>query len=204
MRKQNPAAWHEVFGSWQSVLAILAIGGTAAWFLVTRPDAPKIKIEQQVTAFPAGGDNVLLLSEITITNVGVANLRLDRQPYRYFIQRVTPLPPSVAGELNLRNPDQTLQVAEGDIWSALASRNGEVTSDIRSEETENIYLRVVLACQPDLRIYSTVWFDRPIDEWVTWVRSFWPGFHKDAGTVSWIKQTPVDLTQACQARKERQ
>lgn len=195
-------SWAEFYGGWESVLAILGLCAAATWFLIARPDAAKVKVEQQVTAYPVGQSSALILAEITIQNVGGTELHLRGQPYSYFVQQITPLPPSVRKEMNKRHhEDGTLVVFDGDRWGSMASLTSKMNSNIRAGESEHLYLRVIVPCMPGLRVYSSFWLERPSDlaDRVSRLWSLTDG--KNAEVITWVRQVPVDLTSTCAGRK---
>ena len=174
----------------QSVLSVAAIAGAAAWYFIARPDAAKLEFEQTITPVAmADGKSALLLAEVSLGNVGAQTLHLDDVPARLFVQQITPLSKQVADEYQ---PDYQLnqerRIRTADTWRYLARLETPIDSEIEAQEVENLYYRVIVPCQPNLRIY-----------WTTWVEKPRPLLDRLLGTdtVWWIKQTYVDLTPIC-------
>jgi hypothetical protein len=174
----------------QSVLTILAAVVAASWYFVDRPHATKLKFDQSVVGVPAGPGKVMVLAEITISNVSSSSIRLQNSPFRLIVQRVTPLPPGPTQEVGSKDTTGAFLIHPADDWSELASRHDQLNTFLEVGETENLYYRVVIPCSPGLHIYFSSWFDKPhrfTDAWIA------------PDHVAWIKQSLADLSGTCPA-----
>lgn len=181
-------------------IAAIALGGY--WYFFERPDAPKVQIDQTVSAVPLKERRALVLVETSLKNVGSSVLELKDAPLSIYVQQVTPLAPEVAKEVadDVR-PGVMRGVHFADNWGSLAqtgaqdgsmSPAGRVTTRVEAGETENIYYRAVVDCSDDLRVSVSTRLDKPR----TWYES---GSDRP---MQWIKQSYLDLTTVCAKRKK--
>jgi hypothetical protein len=181
----------------QTLLAVTAALLAGVWYFFERPNDAKLKFDQAVDGFPAGNGRVLIVAEVSITNIGSTLVRLKDAPLSLYVQQVTPLPRGVEAEYQPTVPAGVArQVRAADNWALLAAagpaggRGAPVTpvnSVLEAGETENLYYRVILPCRPGLRVYVTARFHKPQS-----------GYDRLRGRkLAWIKQSLLDLTGAC-------
>lgn len=181
--------WTANLSTAQTALAIVAAVVAGFWYFVERPHAPKIRIEQDVTAAPLPGGRALVLAEVTVTNAGAQAIDLRHSLYRAYVQQVTPLPPAAAAEAGTRVPGAAaLAIHDADNWGSLARTQQPLPSFLEAGEAESLYWRVVVPCQPQLRVYFTSRIPKPAQ--------FSDRFFKAEG-LEWVKQTLLDLGPAC-------
>ena len=106
-----------------------------------------------------------------------------------YIQQVTPLTTTPYKEVGALDPTgQVLQIHPADRWSLVAVDNDRLDTFLDAGEVENLYYRVIIPCKPELRVYFTSWFQKPTP---------WPKIFFRQGTLAWIKQSFVDLSDKC-------
>ena len=191
----------------ETLLTVVAFFLAAGWYFVERPSNPKVKMEQTATGAPLGDGRVLVVVELALTNVSETAVEFKQAPLTLFVQQVTPLPHAV--DLEAQAPAGSVPglatLHPGDNWSLLAAlpdpahpaKGGApggfapIDSFLESQETENLYYRVILPCKPGLRIYLTSRFSKP------------QGMleRMQGRELSWIKQTYLDLSTQCAAKE---
>ncbi|WP_309645180.1 hypothetical protein [Phenylobacterium sp.] len=184
-------------------LTIVAILAAGFWYFFERPDSAKVDIEQSVAIQPAQPGFVLLLTEISIKNVGSTVLDFNNSPYTIEVLQITPLTKVPAKEYSDDYGRSVRRMHGADEWSLVGRYQSDekvpglkksemeiegLTSLIESNETENLYHRLILACQPDLRLAVRSQFRKP---------KTWQDNLAQRPTVYWTKQTYVDVTEAC-------
>jgi len=194
----------------QTFCAIAGIVLLVVWYFVDRPDAERLKFDQAVTVAPLRDHRVLVVSELTIANVGGHPAKLDGLPYPnglpYYVlvQRVSSLQPAPAGAPPSRPIASPAVMDDANNWpldGLLAYRiggqdlsgkwkrtAGGLDAEIAPSETENFYYRAVIACEPGLHISVSSRVQKP--------RSLWRMLARRKPLV-WIKQSFVDLTALC-------
>jgi len=181
--------WVKNLQTAQTLLTIAALAVAAVWYFIDRPHAEKLKFDQTVTGVPVDGGHVMVIAEITITNIGATSEDLTREPYSLYVQQVTPLTLTPYHEIGELDPSGSgLRIHSGDRWSLIATDVGKVNTFLDAGEVENLYYRVIIPCKPGLRVYFTSWFQKPTP---------WPPLLFRQGKIAWIKQTFLDLSDKC-------
>jgi len=199
----------------QTIFGLLGILLVASWYLVEQPDAARLKFDQTVTGAGLGDGRALVMIEVSITNVGGHADHFDTLPYKIFVQRTVPLPDALR-PMTLPAPNGAGRVWRADNWEALAYRavgasaspsypnweeckGGQVTpacdaglkTVIEPGENENLYFAAVVPCAENLHVAVSSRFPRPSRPWGELLR-------KEPQV--WIKQSFLDLTEACAAK----
>lgn len=174
-------------------LIALAVG--AAWYFVERPEAAKLKIEHASAAYPLDGQFALIVAEVSITNLGKTALRLKDQPYKVILQRISPAPPDVNESLSrARTPSGLPAIESADSWDGglLAEfPTASLSTIIEAGETENLYFRARVDCSRNARVYLQTQIEKR-------KRRLNKGDEAcDSQHICWIKQSIIDITQAC-------
>ena len=187
----------------EKVLTVFAILAAAFWYFFERPDSAKVDIVQNVSVVPVPVGYVMVLSEISIKNVGSTVLDFNDSPYSIEVLQVTPLTEGPTAEFNADYGRHVRRVRYADQWSLIARFRSDqrtpglkktemdvpgLTSLIEANETENLYHRVIAPCSPDLRLAVRSQFRKPR----TWQDAV---LRREA--VYWTKQTYVDATGVC-------
>ena len=197
--------WSKSLSSFQTLLSVTGILLAAVWYFVEQPSATKLKLDQSVAGWPVDGGRVLITVEVSMTNIGSTAQRLNQAPFDLYVQQVTPLPKVVEMEYQASvQLGRTRSVHGADNWASLAQIYGPIDpktgrmlpptidSFLEAGETENLYYRVILPCIPALRVYVTSRLSRK----ATFIDRL---YGRD---LSWIKQTPLDLSAECTERGE--
>lgn len=188
----------------------LALVLTAYWFVILRPDAPKLKISIHATPVRLAGPDLLMLFDVEVQNVGGAPVDFERtrsvgggkhslRPFQLMVQKVVPLPPNVRDELNAARRDapkkkfRVIEPTAGDNWELMAWLDTEPHASIAVGEVDNFYFRTLLKCEPDLRMYATVRIVQHDDRISRALRKLRNDEHK----FGWIKQVLVDASKEC-------
>jgi len=185
---QRAKGWPDHLGAVQAFLTVTAIFIAAAWFFIERPNSAKIRIDQAAQGYALEGERVLITMDVSLTNVGTTVLTLSDAELQMYVQQITPLRPRVEKEFDPQAPKGDQLIHAADNWSRLArlpqrGPASRINSVIESGEAENLYFRVILPCEPNLRVAVSTRLKRPKE-----------GF---ARPLLWIKQTSLDLTQQC-------
>jgi len=182
--------WVKNLNAAQTLITIIAVIVAGTWYVVEQPHAPKLKIDQTVTGAPGPPGQVMVIAEVTFTNLGATVINLRGVPMKLFVQQVSPVLPDVAAEAGKTDAKGALVIQHGDNWGALAEATDPLTTFLESGEVENLYYRVVIPCQPGLRVYFTSRFERPgmVTDVFFHVKDF-----------QFRKQTLVDLSALCKA-----
>jgi hypothetical protein len=182
--------WVKNLNAAQTLITIIAVIVAATWYVVEQPHAPKLKIDQTVTGAPGPAGQVMVIAEVSFTNLGSTVINLRGVPMKLFVQQVSPVLPNVAAEAGKTDAKGALIIERGDNWGALAEFTDPLTSFLESGEVENLYYRVIIPCQPGLRVYFTSRFERPgmVTDVFFHVKDF-----------QFRKQTLVDLSGLCAA-----
>lgn len=193
-----------------AVQTLCAIGGVilvVVWYAVDRPDAARLKFDQAVTTAPLPGHRVLVVTELTIANVGGHEAKFHDWPYYVLIQRVTPPDPAVAQALappargyprlqdaNNWGPGGVLayRMAGQDMGDWKQTAEG-FEGEIAPSETDNFYFRAAVPCAEGLHISVSSRIRKPRGPWRVLT---------GAKPLVWIKQSFVDLTDLCKAETE--
>ncbi|HLY65272.1 MAG TPA: hypothetical protein VKU60_07050 [Chloroflexota bacterium] len=200
----------------QAIFATLGIVLIAEWYLIEQPDAARLKFDQDAKGIPLSGGRALVTLEVSITNVGGHGDRFDKLPYKIFVQQVAPLAPSVEAKA-VPAPNGAGRVWRADNWETLAYRavgtdanhdypnwdacgaSGKppacedgLETEIQPNETENLYFAAIVPCMTGLHVSVSSRFARPPGVWQAL-------FHEPRQY--WIKQSFVDLTDACKSSK---
>ncbi|MDP1632394.1 MAG: hypothetical protein Q8L66_13345 [Caulobacter sp.] len=208
VRPPLTSEWRNYLSAFQSVLTVSALVFGSLWFFIERPDSARLDIQQTVTGVELGDGRVLVLVEVGLKNIGNTALNLRKREFLLWIQQVTPLPDGVERDA-AKLPNATVEsIRPADDWGVLAALDGRPAAarsvplqlDARSQldtyleagETENLYYRAILPCDPELRIYLTLQMPKPS----SWYDG--PG----GGSMWWVKQTFLDLTDKCPATQE--
>lgn len=197
----KPSPWGVHVASLESLFTVLAIVSAGAWYFIDRPTAPKIQVSQHAFGLPAGEGRVLVVVEMTLTNVGKTSIRFDEAPFDIYVQQTTPLPEHVEGEFQAVLPQgEAHRIWMADNWLGLAAIYEDPRADpkspsqpaarristtIEAAEQENFYFRVILPCEPGLRVAVSSRLDKV------------EGRQAPGEAHQWIKQTFVDLSQFC-------
>ena len=180
--------WVKGLAAAQAAVTIIAVVIAGCWYLVEQPHAEKLKIDDTVVGVRARPGKVMVLAEITFTNLGSSVIKLDKAPLKVFLQQISPMPTGVTSESGIRDKSGALVVEKGENWGTIAEGLQQITAYIESAEVENRYYRVEVPCMPDLHVYFTI---RMIRE----------ASHVDqlfgVKNYQYRKQTPVDLSQQC-------
>jgi hypothetical protein len=185
--------WVKNLNAVQTIITILAVVIAGSWYVVEQPHATKLKIDQTAAGAPGPPGQVMVVAEVTLTNLGSTVLSFRDAPLKLFVQQVSPTPPGVLPELGRRDAQGALIISEGDNWGTIAQARGKVVSFLEQGESDNYYYRVAIPCQPGLRVYFTSRLARPpmITDILFKVKDY-----------QFIKQTLVDLSDLC-AQKQK-
>jgi hypothetical protein len=193
----------------QSLCALAGIVLVAEWYFVEQPDAARLKFDQAVAGAPLADGRALVTTEVSIANVGGHASHFDHLPYKVFVQAVAPDPDNLPPDAAALEPNGAGRVWRADNWPALAYRavgkegaskaypNWDrgylgLKTTIQPNEVENLYFAAAIPCEPNLRVAVSSRFRRPRTflDTVLLKEPEW-----------WIKQTFLDLTEACKAAK---
>ena len=193
----------------QSLCALAGIVLVAEWYFVEQPDAARLKFEQAVTATPLKDGRALVAIEVSIANVGGHASHFDHLPYKVFVQAVGPDPDNLPPDAGVLEPNGAGRVWRADNWPALAYRaagqagaskaypnwdrdDAGMKTTIQPNEVENLYFAAAVPCEPQLHVAVSSRFRRPrtLIDLALLKEPEW-----------WIKQSFLDLTEACKADK---
>lgn len=202
-RVGTPNSWAAHLAALESLLTVTALLAASAWYFIERPGAPKVAFKQSATGAPAGDGRVLVAVEVSLANVGSTPVAFRRAKYKLFVQRVTPVAGSVAREALQPAGSHGAALAPADNWPSMAALYSEnpdgsrrlgatLDSFVEAGEEENLYYRVVLPCQPGLRVAVSSRFEKPPGLWSRML---------GRPPLFWIKQTFVDLSEFCPAKE---
>ncbi len=213
-----------LFHRWRSVgeglsatsafVTVLAVLLTAYWFIVLRPDAPRLRIGIQATPISLANDDLLLVFEVEVQNVGGAPVRFEQddargggadalRPFQLMVQKVTPLPTKVRDELHaarereMSNRFRVIEPAPADNWELMAWIDMQPHASIAVGEADSFYFRTLVKCEPDLRMYATVRIAQTDDR----ISQIVHKLRGDEHRFGWIKQVLVDASTACGGKK---
>lgn len=203
-------AFGEGLSATSAFVTVLAVILTAYWFVILRPDAPKLRIAIQATPVRLAGRDLLMLFDVEIQNVGGSPVDFERDqiassngdalgPFQLMIQKVTPLPASVRNELNAarkeapKNLFRVIEPKPADNWELMAWLDTHPHASIAVGEVDNLYFRTLLKCEPELRMYATIRIAQKDDGVSRILRKLRGDEHK----FGWIKQVLVDASTEC-------
>ena len=153
--------WVKNLGAAQTLITIIAVIVAGVWYVVEQPHAAKLKVDQSAVGAPGPAGQVMIVAEVSFTNVGTSVISLHGAPLKLFVQQVAPVLPDVAAEAGRTDRNGALVIEHGDNWGALAEFTDSLTSFLEAGEVENLYYRVIIPCQPGLRVYFSSRFERP-------------------------------------------
>lgn len=194
-----------------AIATLTALIVTGFWFVILRPDAPKLKLAVEATPIAVDQDNVLLLVNVELQNVGGSPINFESGgasrpehptdgPLKLYVQRVTPLPSAVRRELEdatkaaPKNELKKPYLLVADNWATMASLVTSLSTRIGVGEVENYYFRTMLPCRPGLRMAVQARVRQEPADLPTWI-SFWRP--NDVKKRVWIKQVYVDASEEC-------
>lgn len=190
------APWIRPLASLQALVTIAGIVIAGLWYFFDRPQAAKLNIDLKAEAVTLPDNRVLVLADVAVTNLGRTAVDFTRKPYEILVQQVTPLRPEVANEYTKENTRMRPRGMHGsEDWAQLARLSSEtgdagLTSFVEAGETESLYFRAILPCDPDLRVYVAARFRKPDSE-MTLIR--------EPQELYWVKQTFLDLSEKCRS-----
>jgi hypothetical protein len=197
-------------GAFQTTFTLAGLTLIGMWYVLERPDAARLKLDQSVTGVSLSAKQALVTIEVQMENVGVHAAAFENSPYSILVQKVSPLDPQVlargmtADANGFRGVEDannwTVQDAAGKFPGLIAYRIGGadsgdwktthegLTSLIQPKESDFYYFRVVVPCEPGLVVSISSRFRTipgPFDR-------LW---HKSE--LVWIKQSFLDLSSTC-------
>ena len=198
------------FAAASAIATLTALIVTGFWFVILRPDAPKLKLAVEATPIAVDRDNFLLLANVELQNVGGSPINFERGallpahpsdgPLKLYVQRMMPLPKVVRQELEAATkaaPENRLgkpYLLVADNWATMASLVTSLSTSIGVGEVENYYFRTMLPCRPGLRMAVQARVRQEPSDLPNWV-SYWRP--NDGKKRVWIKQVYVDASKEC-------
>ena len=198
------------FAAASAIATLTALIVTGFWFVILRPDAPKLKLAVEAMPIAVDRDNVLLLVNVELQNVGGSPINFEDGaslpehptdgPLKLYVQRVMPLPNAVRRELEEATkaaPENVLKkpyLLVADNWATMASLVTSLSTTIGVGEVENYYFRTMLPCRPGLRMAVQARVRQEPTNLPAWI-SFWRP--NDGKKRVWIKQVYVDAIEQC-------
>ena len=153
--------WTKSLGAAQTLLTVLGIVVAASWFIIEQPHANRLKMDISAQGAPGPPGQVMVVAEVNLSNLGVTVMNLKDGTMDLFVQQVTPTPPEVAAEAGRRDSQGALIIQRGERWGTLAEVTDRLRFFLESGESESLYYRVALPCQPGLRVVFGAWLTRP-------------------------------------------
>lgn len=187
----------------EAIVTITAILLAAFWYFLERPDSAKVNVLQAASGVPIPEGHVMVLTELSIANVGPTVLDFKDSPYIIELQKVTPWTEVPKNEFYSDIGQAIPKIHNADKWSLIARFESDktvpglkraesdtpgLTSLIESGETENLYHRIVISCEPELRLAIRSQIKKP---------RTWQDDLMRESDVYWTKQTYLDLASIC-------
>lgn len=197
------------FSAIQTITTVVGVILVAIWYVMERPDAARLKFEQTLSSAPLPDGKALVITEITITNVGVHTAYIENMPFAIYLQQVAPVVDDAIAAESAPNPDTGVPAMRAaDNWSLIAyylggedqavggktwRRTGDALTkvEIQAGETDNFYYRATVNCAPALHVSVSSRFRKHAG---TWERL------QGLGAISWMKQSFLDLTDTCKPK----
>jgi hypothetical protein len=187
--------------AFQTIFALIGIALAVEWYLVEQPDAARLKFDQTLTAVPLPNHFAMVIIEINISNVGGHADEFRDLPYHIYVQQVAPVEGGVKQSLFDKDGKPLSQISDADNWILLSYKAGGkavsaqlpktddgLSTIIAPNESENYYFRAAVPCVENLHVSVSSHFQKPqsgLDQL----------FNRKP--VWWIKQSFLDLTDAC-------
>jgi hypothetical protein len=203
--------WTKYLDKLQTILTLAGIMTAAVWYFFERPQAAKLDVDQHLTAVAIDKSHVMLLAEVSVKNLGDTAIDFRNSPYKIFVTQVTPLTRKVAAEYlsdkgALRPAEQWAPLAKIVFDGRAEAEANGLTSFVEAGETENLYFRVILDCQPRLSVYVMSRFAKPpmwYDELNPLRRKAPQPPKSDPAKderLYWVKQSFLDLRDVCRGK----
>lgn len=189
---QRAEPWVKGLTAAQTVITIAAVVLAASFFVIEQPHASKLKMEIASAAAPETPGQAMIVSEVTLTNLGTSVINLKGAPMEILVQQVTPAPDAIAARDGATHDKGkfkgALIVERAENWGALAQGDDVLRFFLEAGESESMYYRVSVPCQPGLRLYVGARLTRPPTptDWLFGIKDY-----------QFRKQTLVDASAVC-------
>jgi len=182
----------------QTVAGLVAILLGIGWYLVARPDAPRVELGISATAYRLDYPKVLVRAAMTMKNDGRAVMHLDdrqKAAATFWVFRVTPFDPASV-EQELSGPAQ-----EGQARTVPFPRFGVIRRDtlalnnmLETGEPDSLGYYTILDCDSEQRVLVRATMPKPL-QWYEQLLG-----DKRAKDQVWTTETLLDLTPVCSGK----